>query len=195
MAKTLPRNADVADQFELLADFLELEGSDQFRPLAYRRAAQRMRETGGSIAQLAVEGKAKELSGIGKVIEEKIVQIVEDGQITALAERRARIPPDVVEFMHLPGLGPKTARRIWQELGVATLGELEQAARSERLRTLAGLGAKTEENVLRALATPREEIERRPLLGQALPAVRVVVSVLREHPAADQSPRRAIRPR
>src|SRR6266540_2780053 len=186
VAKTLPRNAEVAEQFELLADFLELEGSDQFRPLAYRRAAQRMRETGGSIAQLAVEGKAKELSGIGKVIEEKIVQIVEDGQITALAERRARIPPDVVEFMHLPGLGPKTARRIWQELGVATLGELEQAARSERLRTLAGLGAKTEENVLRALATPREEIERRPLLGQALPAVRVVVSVLREHPAADQ---------
>src|SRR6266540_2773709 len=151
VAKTLPRNAEVAEQFELLADFLELEGSDQFRPLAYRRAAQRMRETGGSIAQLAVEGKAKELSGIGKVIEEKIVQIVEDGQITALAERRARIPPDVVEFMHLPGLGPKTARRIWQELGVATLGELEQAARSERLRTLAGLGAKTEENVLRDL--------------------------------------------
>ena len=186
MAKTLPRNSEVAEQFELLADFLELEGSDQFRPLAYRRAAQRMRETGGSIAQLAVEGKAKELSGIGKVIEEKIVQIVENGQITALAERRDRVPPDVVEFMHLPGLGPKTARRIWQELGVSTLGELKQAAESERLRTLSGLGAKTEENVLRALATPRKEIERKPLLGQALPAVRAVVSVLREHPAADQ---------
>ena len=186
MAKTLPRNSEVAEQFELLADFLELEGSDQFRPLAYRRAAQRMRETGGSIAQLAVEGKAKELSGIGKVIEEKIVQIVENGQITALAERRDRVPPDVVEFMHLPGLGPKTARRIWQELGVSTLGELKQAAESERLRTLSGLGAKTEENVLRALATPRKEIERKPLLGQALPAVRAVVSVLRAHPAADQ---------
>ena len=72
MAKTLPKNADVADQFDLLADFLELEGGDQFRPLAYRRAAQRMRETGGSIAQLAVDGRAKELSGIGKTIEEKI---------------------------------------------------------------------------------------------------------------------------
>ena len=186
VAKALPRNAEVAEQFELLADFLELEGSDQFRPLAYRRAAQRMRETGGSIAQLAVEGRAKELSGIGKTIEEKIVQIVEDGQIAALAERRARIPADVVEFMHLPGLGPRTARRIWQELGVSTLGELKQAAESERLRTLAGLGAKTEENVLRALATPRKQIERKPLLGQALPAVRAVVSILREHPAADQ---------
>jgi DNA polymerase (family 10) len=186
VAKTLPRNTEVAEQFDLLADFLELEGSDQFRPLAYRRAAQRMRETGGSIAQLAVEGKAKELSGIGKVIEEKIVQIVNDGQITALAERKERIPADVVEFMHMPGLGPKTARRIWQELGVSTIDELRQAAESERLRTLSGLGPKTEENVLRALATPRVEIERKPLLGQALPAVRAVVSVLREHPAAEQ---------
>ncbi len=186
MAKRLPRNSDVADQFELLADFLELEGSDQFRPLAYRRAAQRMRETGGSIAQLALEGRAKDLSGIGKTIEEKIVQIVEQGRIEALAKREARVPGDVVEFMHLPGLGPKTARRIWQELGVSTLAELKQAAESERLRTLTGLGAKTEENVLRALATPRKEIERKPLLGQALPAVRAVVSVLREYPAADQ---------
>jgi len=186
VAKRLPRNSDVADQFELLADFLELEGSDQFRPLAYRRAAQRMRETGGSIAQLALEGRAKDLSGIGKTIEEKIVQIVEQGRIEALAKREARVPGDVVEFMHLPGLGPKTARRIWRELGVSTLAELKQAAESERLRTLTGLGAKTEENVLRALATPRKEIERKPLLGQALPAVRAVVSVLREYPAADQ---------
>jgi DNA polymerase (family 10) len=186
VAKTLPRNAEVAEQFDLLADFLELEGSDQFRPLAYRRAAQRMRETGGSIAQLAIDGRAKDLSGIGKVIEEKIVQIVDDGQITALAERKARIPPDVVEFMRMPGLGPKTARRIWQELGVSTIDELKQAAESERLRTLSGLGPKTEENVLRAIATPRKEIERKPLLGQALPAVRAVVSVLREHPAAEQ---------
>src|SRR5919109_2863056 len=186
VAKTLPRNADVAEQFDLLADFLELEGSDQFRPLAYRRAAQRMRETGGSIAQLALEGRAKDLSGIGKTIEEKIVQIVEKGRIEALAKREKRVPADVVEFMHLPGLGPKTARRIWQELGVSTLGDLKKAAESERLRTLTGLGPKTEENVLRALATPRKQIERKPLLGQALPAVRAVVSVLREHPAADQ---------
>jgi len=186
VAKTLPRNADVADQFDLLADFLELEGSDQFRPLAYRRAAQRMRETGGSIAQLALDGKAKDLSGIGKTIEEKIVQIVEDGRIEALAVREQRVPPDVVEFMHLPGLGPKTARRIWQELGVETLADLKKAAETEQLRTLTGLGPKTEENVLKALATPKKKMERKPLLGQALPAVRAVVEVLREHPAADQ---------
>ncbi len=186
MPKTLPRNADVADQFDLLADFLELEGSDQFRPLAYRRAAQRIRETGGSIAQLALDGKAKELSGIGKTIEEKIVQIAEDGRIEALAKREAQTPPDVVQFMHLPGLGPKTARRIWKELGVETLADLQKAAETEQLRTLTGLGPKTEENVLKALATPRKKIEQKPLLGKALPAVRAVVEVLREHPAAHQ---------
>src|SRR5215471_18455265 len=148
MPKTLPRNADVADQFELLADFLELEGSDQFRPLAYRRAAQVMRETGGSIAQLALDGKAKELSGIGKTIEEKIVQIVEQGEIEALAKRRTTIPPEVVSFMRLPGLGPKTAARIWKELDISTLAELKEAAEQERLRALPGLGAKSEEKIL-----------------------------------------------
>jgi DNA polymerase (family X) len=184
--KTLPKNAEIADQFDLLADFLELEGSDQFRPLAYRRAAQKMRETGGSIAQLAVEGRAKELSGIGKTIEEKIVEIVEQGQIDALAKRVERVPAGVVEFMRLPGLGPKTARRIWQELGVSTVEGLKEAAETEQLRTLTGLGPKTEENVLRALAQPKAKIERVPLLGQALPAVRAVVDVLREHPASDK---------
>ena len=186
MATTLPRNQDVADQFELLADLLELEGTDAFRVIAYRRAAQRMRETAGSIAQLALDGKATELPGIGKTIEEKIVQLVETGQIEALAKREERIPPDVRQFMKLPGLGPKTAAKIWLQLGVTTLDELKQAAEQERLRTLPGLGAKTEENVLRALATRAEAPpERRALLGHGLPAVRAVVAALRDHPAAD----------
>ena len=105
----LPRNTEVAEQFDLLADLLELEGAESFRVLAYRRAATRMRETSGSIAQLALDGRAKELQGIGKTIEEKIVQIVEQGEIEALAKRKATVPPGVVQFMRLPGLGPKTA--------------------------------------------------------------------------------------
>src|SRR5437763_9260937 len=105
-AVALPRNAEVVEQIELLADMLELEGEQTFRVLAYRRAAQRIKETGGSIAQLALDGKAKELQGIGKTIEEKIVQIVDSGEIEALAKRRLRIPADVVTFMRLPGLGP-----------------------------------------------------------------------------------------
>jgi len=181
----LPPNADVADQFDLLADLLELEGAESFRVLAYRRAATRMRETSGSVAQLALDGRAKELQGIGKTIEEKIVQIVEQGEIEALTKRKGSVPPDVVRFMRLPGLGPKTAARIWRELGISTIDELKAAAESEQLRTLTGLGAKSEEKILKALAFQAENPDTgRRLLGDGLPAVQAVVAVLREHPAA-----------
>jgi DNA polymerase (family X) len=184
VAGALPRNVDVAEQLELLADLLELEGEASFRVLAYRRAATRIRETAGSVAELALAGRAKELNGIGKTIEEKIVQVVEDGEMHALTKRKKIVPPEVVLFMRLPGLGPKTAARIWHELGVTTVEELKRAAEQEQLRTLAGLGAKTEERVLKALAEKKEEPSDRRLLGDGLGALLAVVSVLREHPAA-----------
>jgi DNA polymerase (family X) len=184
MTGTLPRNVDVADQLDLLADLLELEGEASFRVLAYRRAATRIRETAGSVAELALAGRAKELSGIGKTIEEKIVQVVEDGEMHALTKRKKVIPPEVVSFMRLPGLGPKTAARIWQELGVTTIEELKRAAEQEQLRTLAGLGAKTEERVLKALAEKKQEPSDRRLLGDGLGPLLAVVEALRTHPAA-----------
>jgi DNA polymerase (family X) len=183
-ARALPRNVDVADQLELLADLLEIEGEASFRVLAYRKAATRIRETAGSVAELALNGRAKDLQGIGKTIEEKIVQVVEDGEMHALTKRKKIIPPEVVSFMRLPGLGPKTAARIWKELGVTTVEELKRAAEQEQLRTLAGLGAKTEERILKALAEKKEEPSDRRLLGDGLSALLAVVSVLREHPAA-----------
>jgi DNA polymerase (family 10) len=185
MVATLPRNDELADQLELLADLSELEGEDSFRVLAYRRAATRIRETGGPVAQLALEGKAKSLSGIGKTIEEKIVEVVETGEMKALAKRKALVPEEVVKFMRLPGLGPKTARRIWKELGVTTLAELKEAAEQERLRTLPGLGAKSEEKILKALAEePKDPREARRLLGDGLPFLLALVEELRRHPAA-----------
>lgn len=185
VASTLPRNDELADQLDLLADLSELEGEDSFRVLAYRRAATRIRETGGPVAQLALDGKAKNLAGIGKTIESKIVEVIELGEMKALTKRKALVPEEVVKFMRLPGLGPKTARRIWQELGVTTLDELKAAAEGERLRALAGLGATTEAKILKALAeTPQDPRDSRRLLGEGLPVVLAVVSVLREHPAA-----------
>ncbi len=186
MANALPRNADVAAQFDLLADLMELEGADRFRVSSYRSAASRIRETGSSVAQLALDGRAKELQGIGKTIEGKIVEIVEDGEIHALSKRKDVVPGDVALFMRLPGLGAKTAARIWHELGVTTLGELRAAAEQQRLRDLGGLGAKTEERILKALSDTAEAEPFRPLLGDALPALLAVVGVLREHPASDQ---------
>jgi len=181
----LPRNADVADALDELADVSEILGEQGFRVLAYRRAATRIRETGASVAELALQGTAKELPGIGATIESKIVEMTETGSMSALEKRRAEVPAEVRQFLRLPGLGPKTAARIWRELGVTTLEELRVAAEQQRVRTLQGLGAKSEERILEALAKGfGPEPERRGLLGVGLPVVRQVVDELRAHPAA-----------
>ena len=185
MVAALPRNADLADRFDQLADLSEILGEQSFRVGAYRRAALRIRDTASSVAELAVDGKAKELPDIGKTIEAKIVEVVETGDMEALAKRRAEVPGEVSSFMRLPGIGPKTAARIWRELGVTTLAELKAAAEGERLRALAGMGAGTETKILKALAEGQGGHEpRRGLLGVGLPVVREVVEALRAHPAA-----------
>src|SRR5882757_1673135 len=184
-AVTLPRNEQLAEQFELLGDLMELEGADGFRISAYRKAAARIRETPTSVAQLALDGKAKQLQDIGKTIEAKIVEVVDDGEIHALTKRKAEVPAEVAIFMRLPGLGPKTARRIWQELGITTAADLKSAAEAQQLRGHAGIGPGTEEKIAAALAKPKAtEGPRRSLLGTTLPKLRAVVEVLREHPAS-----------
>jgi DNA polymerase (family 10) len=185
MVAALPRNGDLADRFDLLADLSEILGEQPFRIAAYRRAAARIRDTGSSVAELALAGKAKQLPDIGKTIEAKIVEIVETGEMEALVKRRNEVPGEVASFMRLPGLGPKTAARIWRELGVTTIAALKDAAEGERLRTLAGMGAATEAKILKALAEGRGSDEpRRGLLGVGLPVVREVVATLAAHPAA-----------
>ncbi len=181
----LPRNDQLAEQFELLADLMELEGADGFRISAYRRAAARIKETPSSVAQLALDGKAVKLQDIGKTIEAKIVEVVDDGEIHALTKRKAEVPAEVATFMRLPGLGAKTARRIWQELGITTVAALRAAADGQQLRGHAGIGAGTEAKIATALAQPRAaQGPSRPLLGTTLPKLRAVVEVLREHPAS-----------
>ncbi|HEX6761395.1 MAG TPA: DNA polymerase/3'-5' exonuclease PolX [Gaiellaceae bacterium] len=183
----LPRNDELAEQFDLLADLMELSNADSFRIGAYRKAAARIRETSTSVAQLALDGKATRLQGIGKTIEGKIVEAVRDGEVHALTKKRAEVPAEVAVFMRLPGLGPKTARRIWQELGITTVDALRGAVESGQLRGHAGIGPGTEAKIAAALADgPAKTPERssRGLLGNALPRLTAVVEELRAHPAS-----------
>ncbi len=185
MAQTLPRNAELADQLDLLADISEILAEESFKVIAYRRAAARIRETPSPVAELALAGRATELPGIGKTIEQKVVEIVNDGEMHALTRRRERVPVGVVDFLRLPGVGPKTAARIWTELGVTSLDGLKTAAEDGRLRDLSGLGQRSEEKILKALeAGAGEHAEPRRLLGAGLPAVRRVVEELEAHPSA-----------
>jgi len=187
VADSLPRNTELADTFQLLADLLQIDGADNFRLSAYRSAAQRMRDSATGIAALALEGKAKKLDGIGKTIEAKIVELVETGDIATLAKLRAQIPVTLVDVMRLPGIGPKTARRLWEELGVETLEDLGSAARKGEVKALSGLGAKSEQRILDALARPKVDPgERRVLLGRALPLVEQLVGHLQAHPACER---------
>jgi DNA polymerase (family 10) len=188
VAAKLPSNPELAERFELLADMLELDGADAFRLSAYRRAAARIRESAVPVAQLALDGKATSLSGIGGTIEAKIVEVTETGDMAAMAKLRAKLPPGLVDVMHVPGLGPKTARKLWSELGIEDLEGLRAAAEQERLRGLPGLGAKTEEKVLKSLAAPPRKAAAtgRTLLGKALPAVRRAVAEIEASGLADR---------
>jgi DNA polymerase (family X) len=186
VARPLPSNAELAEEFELLADMLELDGADAFRLTAYRRAATRIRESAVPVAQLAMEGNATRLSGIGTTIQNKIIEFSETGDLSAVAKLREKLPSGLVEVMHVPGLGPKTARKLHAELGIQSAAELRAAAEQGLLAELPGLGPKTEEKLLKALAKPKKAIERKPLLGKVLPAVERAVGELREHPAAER---------
>ncbi len=183
----LPSNAEIASQFDLLADLLELDGADVFRLSAYRRASARIGESSASVAKLALDGTVTEMPGIGGTIAGKIVEYVETGDMKALAKLRDKVPAGLVDVMHVPGLGPKTARRLWEELGVASLDDLRVAAEAHKLRELSGLGPKSEERVLAALAKPVVSQETgRVLLGRVLPVVRAMVAELAAHPACDR---------
>ena len=159
MARVL-RNGEVADAFDLLADLSELLGEQGFRVLAYRRAATRIRDTAESVVELALAGEARNLQGIGRTIEEKIVELATSGRMEALEKRQAEVPPELTSFLRLPGLGPKTAARIWHELGVTTLAGLKEAAEAHRIRDLHGMGAKSEEKLLR-VGEPRPQPTQR----------------------------------
>jgi DNA polymerase (family 10) len=186
VARGLPSNAQLADQFELLADMLELDGADAFRLIVYRRAATRIRESAVPVAQLALDGKATRLSGIGTTIQNKIIEFSETGDLSAIAKLRDKLPSGLVEVMHVPGLGPKTARKLHSELGIQSAADLRSAAENGLLAGLPGLGPKTEEKILKALSNPKAKVERKTLLGRVLPAVERAVEELREHSAAER---------
>src|SRR6202453_2571742 len=165
-------NAAIADAFEELGDLYELDGAIVHRVLAYRAAARAVREASVSVAALAREGRASELPGIGKTLQEKILALAQSGTIPAAERLRAKFPPGLIEITRLPGLGPKRARLLHTELGIDSLQALREAALAQRLRTVRGLGPKLETTVLEALedldAHPDVPTAPRILLPRAL---------------------------
>jgi DNA polymerase (family X) len=180
-----PTNTEIAAALDELGDLTELDGAAIYRTNAYRNAAKVVRESPVSVLGLARDGRATELPGVGATIQEKILALADEGAIPATVKLRAKFPPGVIEMTHLPGLGPKRARRLYDELGVDSLESLRAAAEGQKIRELKGFGPKAEEAILASFRLDGAgERPARVVLSRALAIGEPLVAALREHPAS-----------
>jgi DNA polymerase (family 10) len=180
-------NAEIAAALEELGILYELDGAVKYRVLAYSTAAKAIRESPVSVAELAAQGRATEVPGVGKTLAEKIDALLATGEIPAAVKLKTKFPPTLIEVTRVPGVGPKTARRLFEELDIASMEDLKAAAEGEKIRDLKGLGPKAEENILAALERVGEPGEGpgRLLLSTVKPIAEELAAALREHPAAN----------
>src|ERR1700749_1108834 len=187
-----PTNTQIAEALDELGDLYELDGAVIHRIVAYRTAAKAVRDASVSVTALAREGRATELPGVGAIIQEKILALADEGDIPASVKLRAKFPAGLLEITRLPGLGPKRARRLYEELSIDSLDALEAAASEQKIRALKGFGPKAEESILAAIADRRaEEADgngggRRVVLNRALGVGEELLTALREHPASER---------
>jgi DNA polymerase (family 10) len=182
-----PTNSEIAAALDELGDLYELDGAVIHRIVAYRNAAKAVRDAPVSVSALAREGRATQLAGIGAIIQEKVIALADEGAIPALVKLRAKFPPGLLEMTRLPGLGPKRARRLFEELGIDSLEALRAAAEEQRIRALKGFGPKAEESILAAVSVAGAgEPRTRVVLDRALAVGERVVEELRHHPAAER---------
>ncbi len=173
------RNAEIAAALRELGILYELDGADRFRVQAYREAARTVAESPVSIEQLADEGRLTELPAVGKTLAQKIETLIETGSIPSADKLKTKFPATLVEVTRVPGLGAKTARRIYDELGVENLTQLKEAAEQGRIAGMRGLGAKKEESILSSLEGVTEDgIGERLLLSNVLPVAEEIRSDL-----------------
>jgi DNA polymerase (family 10) len=171
-------NAQIASIFGEIADLLELKGENPFRVRAYRRAAMNVEGTPKDLSSLG-EDELTAIPGIGKDLAGKIRQFSETGRIDLHEELKKEIPAGLLAILRVPGVGPKTAKVLYDKRNVKSLEELEALARGKKLAGIPGIQQKTEENILKGIELLKKGRERFPL-GKVLPLARNIVELLRE---------------
>ncbi|MDB2223811.1 helix-hairpin-helix domain-containing protein [Halorubrum ezzemoulense] len=181
----MSRNDEVATRLEEFADLLEATGVE-YKPTAYRRAAENVRDHPAPIEGLAADGEdaVAEIDRVGDAIAAKIVEYVETGEIGELTELREELPVDMAGLTAVEGVGPKTVGSLYDALGISDLDELETAAEAEEIREVSGFGAKTEENILDNIPFAREARER-TRLGDARPVADDALAYLADRDAVE----------
>jgi len=154
-------NVEVARTLEEMADLLEIQGANAFRVRAYRNAARTVDGLTRSLVDMVAAGEdLTELPAVGKNVAAHIVELLKTGTISRMAEVEAEIPRSLVVLTRLDGVGPKKARRLWNELGIRTVDELEAAAEDGRVEKLAGFGARSAKKILRSIQDYRKHAAR-----------------------------------
>ncbi|MEE9208415.1 MAG: DNA polymerase/3'-5' exonuclease PolX [Gemmatimonadota bacterium] len=170
-----------------VADLLEIQGEiNPFRIRAYRNAVHTVQEQGLSLRKLVEDGEdLTELPFIGKDMSRHITELVQTGKLTVLEEIEAQVPRSLIELKRLPGVGPKRTRRLWEELGVTTVDELEVAASEGLVEELDGFGKKTQDRILEGIERSRKRLGRFRL-GDADQYVEPLLEYLRGEPAVQR---------
>ena len=152
-------NGDLARIFHEIGDMLEVKGELQFKTVAYHRAADAIARSPVDLVAAYRAGDPPKIAGVGAAISDKITEIVTTGRMAYYDKLIAEVPPSLVELLRIPGLGPRTVRQIWLDLGVLTMDDLRQAAEAGRIRELRGLSERTEQIILEGIqrleTTPR----------------------------------------
>ncbi|MCC7493854.1 MAG: DNA polymerase/3'-5' exonuclease PolX [Fimbriimonadaceae bacterium] len=174
-------NKAVQQVFRNIADLLQLQGADGFRVRSYQRVADGLRVLTDDLSNLAARGELRQIPGVGEAIAAKIEELLETGECRFHQELLAAVPPGLVQMLEVPELGPKTAKRLYDELGLADLDALEAAAQAGRLRDLKGFGAKSEANLLANIALWRRGRER-VLAATALAVAEPLLALLQAQP-------------
>ncbi|NOR77430.1 MAG: DNA polymerase/3'-5' exonuclease PolX [Methanophagales archaeon] len=175
-------NLDMARIFDEIADIFEVKGENPFKIRAYRRAARTIESLTQDLKVIAERGgisKLKKIPGVGDAIAKKILEIAETGDCKKHIELKQEVPSGVLELLAIPRVGPKTIAKVHDELGICSIADLEEAARSHNLEKLPGLGAKVEENILKGIAQYRS-YKGRVLLSEALPRAESIVTELKK---------------
>lgn len=174
-------NRRVARILKELADILAIQGENRRRILAYQRAAENIAHLERDIAEVWRDGTLTEIPGIGNVLAAKIEELLSTGRLSFYERIKAEVPPGVVEMLKIPDVGPKTAARVWKELGVTSIEELEVAARAGHVQTLPRMGARTEARILEGIQALRRQSDRTPL-GVAWYLAHEMLAALRDVP-------------
>ncbi|MGW8319840.1 MAG: helix-hairpin-helix domain-containing protein, partial [Candidatus Promineifilaceae bacterium] len=175
-------NREIAQTFERVADMLAIRGDQIHRILAYRRAAENIRELGRDLHLIDEEGGLTDIPGIGATLAAKIEEMLVTDRLEFYERLAEEIPPSLVEMLRVEGLGPKRVKQIYDSLGITTLDELTEAARQGELRSLPGLGAKSEAKIVANIeALARHGDDRFPL-AIAWPVAHEILSELQRLP-------------